>query len=85
MFVEHLLRGLGNQTAIDNARAASTALSQRRVEREEVEIFLARLHGPTDRPVDPGRQLPASGQRAAGERGRLETDVVDAALRTQAH
>jgi hypothetical protein len=45
MFVEALLRRLGSQSrAIDNARTASTELSQRRVEREAVEIFLDRLH-----------------------------------------
>lgn len=45
MFVEPLLRRLGSQSrAIDNARAASTELLQRRVEREAVEIFLERLH-----------------------------------------
>ena len=32
---------LSQEVAIDNARTASTALSQRRVEREEVELFLA--------------------------------------------
>ena len=32
---------LSNQAAVDNARAASTELSRRRVEREEVELFLA--------------------------------------------
>jgi hypothetical protein len=32
---------LSNQVAVDNARAASTELSRRRVEREEVELFLA--------------------------------------------
>jgi hypothetical protein len=38
-----LLELLGNRGAVENARAASTELSRRRVEREEVEIFLARL------------------------------------------
>jgi hypothetical protein len=32
---------LSNQVAVDNARAASTELSRRRGEREEVELFLA--------------------------------------------
>ena len=32
---------LSNQVALGNARAASTELSQRRVEREEVALFLA--------------------------------------------
>lgn len=38
-----LLERLGNRGAVENARVASTELSRRRVEREEVEIFLARL------------------------------------------
>lgn len=38
-----LLEGLGHRRAIENARAASTELSRRRVEREDVSIFLARL------------------------------------------
>ena len=32
-----------NQSAIDNARLASTELSRLRVEREEIELFLAGL------------------------------------------
>jgi hypothetical protein len=52
MFVEHLLRRLGNQTAVENARLASTELSKRRVEREGVEIFLEQLHGRARRYVD---------------------------------
>lgn len=44
MSVEHLLRRLGNQAAIENARLATTELSRRRVEREDVEIFLEQLH-----------------------------------------
>lgn len=52
MFVEHLLQRLGNQRAIDNARAASTELSQRRVEREEVELFLNRLRAQPGRAAD---------------------------------
>jgi hypothetical protein len=52
MSVEHLLRRLGNQAAIENARLATTELSRRRVEREDVEIFLeqlyARRHGLVD-------------------------------------
>lgn len=43
MFVEHLVRRLGNGQAVDNARDASTDLARRRVEREAVEIFLERL------------------------------------------
>ena len=35
---------LGQERAIDNARAAATELARQRVEREEVEIYLAR-HG----------------------------------------
>lgn len=54
MFVEHLLRRLGHQTAVENARLASTELSKRRVEREEVEIFLDRLHGRSPRLDDLG-------------------------------
>jgi hypothetical protein len=38
-----LLRALvGQERAIENARSACTALSRQRVEREEVELFLAR-------------------------------------------
>jgi len=44
MFVEHLLRRLGNRAAIENARLATTEMSRRRVEREDVEIFLEQLH-----------------------------------------
>ena len=33
---------LGQERAIENARSACTALSRQRVEREEVELFLAR-------------------------------------------
>jgi hypothetical protein len=44
MSVQHLLRRLGNQAAIENARLATTELSRRRVEREDVEIFLEQLH-----------------------------------------
>ena len=40
MFLEQLIQGLGNRRAIDNARAASTELARRRVEREEVELYL---------------------------------------------
>ena len=42
-----LLERLGNRGAVENARVASTELSRRRVEREEVEIFLARLDSRT--------------------------------------
>ena len=45
-----LLRALvGQERAIENARSACTALSRRRVEREEVELFLARHAGRTRR------------------------------------
>jgi len=33
---------LGQERAIENARSACTTLSRQRVEREEVELFLAR-------------------------------------------
>ena len=36
--------GTSNEQAIANAREASTALSRARVEREEVELYLARRH-----------------------------------------
>jgi len=36
-----LTRLVGQERALANARAAATELSQRRVEREEVELFLA--------------------------------------------
>jgi hypothetical protein len=32
---------ISNRVAVDNARTATTALSRRRVEREDVELFLA--------------------------------------------
>jgi hypothetical protein len=34
----------GNEQAIANAREAATSLSRARVEREEVELYLARRH-----------------------------------------
>ena len=40
---------LGQERAIENARSACTALSRQRVEREEVELFLARHAGRTRR------------------------------------
>ena len=40
---------LGQERAIENARSACTALSRKRVEREEVELFLARHAGRTRR------------------------------------
>lgn len=41
MGFDRWFRWLWNQDrAVDNARAASTALARRRVEREEVELFL---------------------------------------------
>jgi hypothetical protein len=43
MFMNQLLRRLGNETAVDNARAASAELSRARVEREAVDLFLERL------------------------------------------
>lgn len=52
MVAKHLLRRLGNEQAVDNARAASTELAQLRVEREAVEIFLERLQA---------RSVPAAG------------------------
>ena len=35
-----------NERAIDNARASATELSRRRVERQDVELFLARHRPP---------------------------------------
>jgi hypothetical protein len=43
MLIEGLLRRLGNQAAVENARVASTDLSRRRVEREAVHLYLQRL------------------------------------------
>ena len=44
IFVPRLLRQLGDRSrAIDNARGATTQLTHRRVEREEVAIFLDQL------------------------------------------
>ena len=60
MFIQHLLRRLGNQQAIDNARMASTDLSRRRVEREDVELFLERLDVRRPRVTDGGHQVAAS-------------------------
>lgn len=39
---KRLLGPFGNQGALANARLAATEMSQRRVEREEVELFLER-------------------------------------------
>lgn len=50
MIVDDMLRRLGNQQAIDNARVASAELSKRRVERESVEIYLERLRGRSGQP-----------------------------------
>lgn len=52
MLPKHLLRRLGNEQAVDNARAASTEFARVRVEREAVEIFLERLKA---------RSVPAAG------------------------
>ena len=38
-----------NQRAVDNARAAATELSRRRVERDEVELYLADAGHPARR------------------------------------
>ena len=43
MLMGDLWRRLGNERAVENARLASTELSNRRVEHEAVEIFLERL------------------------------------------
>ncbi|MGZ4456764.1 MAG: hypothetical protein ACXVWV_12360 [Nocardioides sp.] len=45
-----------NQRAVTNARVATTDLSRRRVEREDVELYLASLEAPrtaTPRPARP--------------------------------
>lgn len=60
MFIRHLLRRLGNQQAIDNARLASTDLSRRRVEREGVELFLERLEVGRPRVTEDRPQVAAS-------------------------
>ena len=60
MFVKRLVQHLGNETAIDNARLASTELSQRRVEREAVEIYLESLD------ARPGRRVGAVEAAASG-------------------
>jgi hypothetical protein len=50
MFVQNLLQRLGGQgRAVENARLASIQLARQRVEREEVEIFLDRLHARSGR------------------------------------
>jgi hypothetical protein len=54
--MRRLLQALvGQERAIANARAACTSLSRRRVEREDVELFLAahaaRASRATDRPA----------------------------------
>jgi CRISPR/Cas system-associated protein Csm6 len=51
MWVVRLLRRIGNEQAVDNARAASTELARLRVEREAVEIFLRVRAG--SRPAGP--------------------------------
>lgn len=60
MSIQHLLRRLGNQQAIDNARMASTDLSRRRVEREDVELFLERLEVRRQRVTEDRPQVAAS-------------------------
>ena len=60
LFIQHLLNRLGNQQAIDNARMASTDLSRRRVEREDVELFLERLDVRRPRVTDGRPQVAAS-------------------------
>jgi hypothetical protein len=48
--MRRLLRGLvGQERAIVNARTACTELSRRRVEREEVDLFLERYAGRVER------------------------------------
>ncbi len=42
-FAQQVLKRVGSQQAIDNARFASTELSRRRVEREAVDLFLERF------------------------------------------
>lgn len=42
---------LSNEQAVANAREAATALSRLRVEREEVELYLARLHALREPPA----------------------------------
>lgn len=59
LFIQHLLKRLGNQQAIDNARMASTDLSRRRVEREDVELFLERLDVRRARVTDDRPQVAA--------------------------
>lgn len=61
MLVPRLLRRIADQSrAVENARVASTELARRRVEREEVEIFLARLEALA--------AAPHGARRAAGRR-----------------
>ncbi len=52
---------LGQERAIENARSACTALSRQRVEREEVELFLARHAEP-----DPAQRLRPARHGSAG-------------------
>jgi len=42
-----------NERAVANARAASTDLSRRRVERDEVELYLGRRYADLRRPATP--------------------------------
>ncbi len=54
-----------NDRAVANARTATTLLSRRRVERDEVEIYLRGRHA--DRPV---RLVPVNQDAAAAEVAR---------------
>lgn len=66
MALRTLLRSLGHQRAVANARAASREASRRRVQREEVELYLERLHGSRQ----PAR-LDASRRWVGGSHGSL--------------
>ena len=54
-----------HERAVGNARAAATELSRRRVERDEVELYLAELAPSGARPAPRRGLTPASARRRA--------------------
>ena len=68
--IELAARLSNQERAVANARAATTELSRARVERDSVELFLHRLHEPSDVDDDTGsgEEIPAQRRehRASG-------------------
>jgi hypothetical protein len=54
----------GQEQALDNARSASTEVSRRRVERDEVAIYLDALHPVVEDEVSTEQWPPTSAQAA---------------------